>query len=596
MLLNLPSMNIYSELQGARFDSSDDDMDKVKDALKTYKSSIEDYDNIGYACGKAFKMVKTKEPLYEQRCSFLFFWIGSKIKGDTDGSTFNNILTALCDALQNKLTDVSDCSVACGGINYVNFKQRKEAYEYMYDHSYIKGEVDKYKSQCNKDCYEYIQGLVSNYEKVHTGCGSESPGEHDYCKKFEEKYREDSNPDKLSKLTCTVREDYSDFGLGKMDLSDRRRDQILKDVPSTEAYSKLNDPNGLCSGDNSFPEGITRALKDVSKEEDGEDGEDGEYTKILKERWCYAIKESIERDSTLSKCDRCNFLYYWIGYMFDDILDNNEDSSFQSIMDVVREQLQKVAGINGKCDIRRSNIDRTLFYQEKQVYDYTQDQQNIETKLNSTGSTCSEKLLEYLEEAAGAYNTMGSHCAKNATNSQAYCEKLRTVYKPRNLVELLRSKCKFKGAQDYIQRIETLSALPSVGTLSGTGTIVSSTLSVLGLPAVGFFLYKYKLLPSWISKKFGGGSSKNNNSRSRRRATTGRHHFDELTENGSTIGSTTTDYSTSNLSTTIDNSTLYNGQRGRRSSPTVSRGTNNRQQTQLQKNERTQRNIRYQNM
>ncbi|ANQ11120.1 KIR protein [Plasmodium coatneyi] len=594
MLYNLPSMGIYSKFLSAKFNESHDDVNKIESALETYEDKIEEYEKIGQACGLAFKMEKKDSgPLYSERCNFLFFWIGDyvrrKMKIKTDYTTFNNIMSAACTALQSNLTDVSDCDVACKGINWNNFQQRKEAYEYIYDHSYIKGELNKYESKCSKDCSEYVQKLVENYNEVHTICECHATS-GTYCEKFEQEYTKNQG-NGLSDLKCTNVLDGSDLGVGKMDLQDREKvisavcfsinshatnsyvcpheifsihsvmnfkDKILKDAPSTKAYSALNKGQSDCNGDDdNFPTDLKEAWKlHANNSENIED---------LKKVWCRV--RNLKGDN-LSEDERCHFSYYYIGHIFSG--DLKSDESFWNFMDKVLEKLKALPDGGNKCEIVRSPFEYVYLDSEKRVYDSYKDYTTINEKVGVNGTACSKDLQHYLQEAALAYSIIKGHCEKGLYSGNAYCIKFNTQYKELIREKLLGSKCISDRAQGFLRDAEGVNA---------AATAISSILGIVGLPTIAFFLHKYNLLPPWISHYFGGGRSPHTRSnRGKRRS--GAKSWDTLTDNDSTIGSTVA--STSNLSrTTTENYTIYNG----RSPPTrTNSGRNsNRQQQQRQR-------------
>ncbi|ANQ10814.1 KIR protein [Plasmodium coatneyi] len=254
-------------------------------------------------------------------------------------------------------------------------------------------------------------------------------------------------------------------------------------------YKKLRDHKDLCNGDNNnLPPEIEEALADVHRKE--------EYTKMFKERWCYASKGSAGEEVSLSQEQRCGFLYYWIGNIFHDIF--NKDESFWNFMNKIRGELNKLSTAEMQCDIVCSHINKSDFQYDREVYDFLQDYRTINEKSGKSEYVCSKELSHYLDTAALAYNQMNGQC-KNGSIKSTYCSKFNSDYKDLILRELRNSKCTPKHAQGILHDAE--------GPVSAT-VAIPSVLTVIGLPSILFLLYKYTSLPSWFHNQFGRGSSK----------------------------------------------------------------------------------------
>ncbi|ANQ08317.1 KIR protein [Plasmodium coatneyi] len=547
---------------------------QLEQELNGYTQVKKSAHTIATACSFVSE-VRKKEQADSGICTWFYYWLGNMLFNEGKLSSISDVMDIIYTAWGK-----SDLGNSCTKDNThndgVDFYSKKSEFDFKKDY-----EPQEEQEQCKSDSRD----------------GSSGP----YCTKFIGKYG-NSCTRNSSQLTCTWKNlkkpsagDDFDLDIGKMDLDNKDQDPILSNLPSTKAYKKFNEANGTCEedGDVSLPLEIEGAFPGSLKTGNQR------YLNRLKDVWCYASKGG---EGNLTDVERCSFLYYYIGYTFSEYF--THDSSFQTFMDTVRKELEQLSDVDGeKCDIVPSCSGRTHFTWEKEVYDFIQDHGTIRTTLEGSEITCTKEFLQHLEDVAGAFGTMGWHCTKNATKDGKYCQKLNSAHKPNKLVELLKTKCTLPETQKYIiQRIETLGILPSTGTSSGTGTIVCSTLSVLGLPMLGYFLYKYNLLPSWFGNHFGGGSSK---IRKRKKRST-RSNFDALTEYTTEDGTSTIAPSTigdSTIGSTVeDNSTIYNDERRpppRRSSSgrgSNSRPQQHRQQQQRPQRQQKQRNISYQNI
>ncbi|ANQ10456.1 KIR protein [Plasmodium coatneyi] len=279
----------------------------------------------------------------------------------------------------------------------------------------------------------------------------------------------------------------------------------------------------------------------------------------------------------------CDFFYFWLGNLLSGKL-SGWDTSLQEVMKQITEKLD---GFNEVCV--ESNalqyLEENFNPQRKAIFDYYYDYKTIWRKLKNCGSgesLCFEKYKDYLVGSNGnggakqAYGRVQANCA---ISNDKFCTEFwkkkfqpndgnNTIPRPSDLkskatseqdppsdgtdeVNLLSCLEELSAATTaVVASSETTSSLQSSPSSrqengSGVAPIVSSAVGTLiGIPAAIFFLYKYKLLPSWLHNHF-GNSSKNSAGRKRRRSTT--HNIDTLTEYNSTEYSA--DYSTTTEST-----------------------------------------------
>eukprot|EP00366_Plasmodium_knowlesi_P002016 XP_002259513.1 KIR protein [Plasmodium knowlesi strain H] len=374
--------------------------------------------------------------------------------------------------------------------------------------------------------------------------------------------------------------------------------------PSKVAESEINS-----SGDTSCKDGGSGSISSVEQTLKGHDDIASDAEDIAK-YFCYVYekKENISQDVS-----PCYYLYYYLGDLFYNSMESED--SFWRLMGIVSQQLGDIIGYNQTCKVELSKIKKDLFIWEKKVHDYYKDYTTIGEKLNTKNADtpCSEALQEYLRNAALAYGQIESYCLEPNGGGIEYCTKFSTTYKDLTLPNDLSSMCgststrsttfvrpeQTREQQQLIQEEARRRSAEAVtdGSTATTGSdstiapgaVAGGTIATIGLPTIGFFLYKYTNIFDGIKNSLFGGLNNGNNRRGRR--STGRHNFqhfdDTLTDNDSSTlgddGSTTLGGGGGGGSSTLggsstDVSTIYNDGRGRPSPPKGRAGTNNRRQ------------------
>ncbi|ANQ06681.1 KIR protein [Plasmodium coatneyi] len=330
-----------------------------------------------------------------------------------------------------------------------------------------------------------------------------------------------------------------------------------------------------------------------------------------------------EGDSDLDELDKlfnkslCHFLYFWLGKEVWTRV-GNDGTKFLDVMGKIYDALSDF-GVQNNCTLLYTNnppttlnnqptINKDLFLHRKTVFDFTFDYKGIKDKLQWFSNACDDGYYKHLQSAQTAFSEVLTDCkskwsqgtegGKNPTNDDLYCSWFKNTFdvindqSPLILSHNGTSMSKGESEKEVTVYNHVHLELNFASKANPTATIVSSLLSVVGLPTTAFFLYKYNLLPSAIKNIFfrGGGGSTNNNRSKTRKGRSGRRDLDTLTAaDSSTIYST--EYSTIDDDST-ETSTLYDRphRKGR---------TNNSrpQQQQMQRNnrneERRRTNIRY---
>ncbi|ANQ08867.1 KIR-like CYIR protein [Plasmodium coatneyi] len=297
------------------------------------------------------------------------------------------------------------------------------------------------------------------------------------------------------------------------------------------------------------------------------------YKDNMTEAWCYAVMDN-KVDQLYSPI--CNYLYYWIGSK---ITADNRSKSWEEIMRTIYEELTNPPK-GGKCGIIYPDIDQTIFGHMKTLYEYYTDYGNIRGHLDLSKNYCDQEVHNYLDNIYKAYQAMETECTDDGC-SKDYCTDFGKMFTDTKYEELLKKGCNTdtrpedKPAERHLQA-EGKKFL----VVRGTVPAIFGTTTTIGLGLISLLLYKYNLLPSWISNYFRGSSNTNSRSRSNRgrRSFAGRHHLDDST----TIGDSTTNYSTTDYSTASE----FDVQ-----STSTGRTTNNARQRQQQQRQR--RNVGY---
>ncbi|CAA9986998.1 KIR protein [Plasmodium knowlesi strain H] len=355
------------------------------------------------------------------------------------------------------------------------------------------------------------------------------------------------------------------------------KDDPLKNLPSrVHFYSKFNSSTGECA------EGYNRNVKEkILHMESGAET----YADSIREAECYVsrVGRSTASSSHSYYKDRCNFLYFWIGNMLSSKLTNGV--LFPTIMQLIYTELDNWYGMH-ECKILSTNADSNLFQEMKRIFDYYHDYGTIVGITNDGKPHCKTEYEDYVDALRTAYTNVETYCKVDTKNaSDDYCKwfqekfnnTIGTIPKPTDL------KCKPNPNANQAGSSGPGAVSEhgdSGGGSGGVGGMVGGTLATVGLPTIGFFLYKYTNIFDGIKKSLFGGSN-NTGGRNRGRRSIGRRqHFDDtFTENDSSTlgddGSTTLGGGGGGESSTLggsstDVSTIYDDDGGRRRRPSSS--------------------------
>ncbi|ANQ11136.1 KIR protein [Plasmodium coatneyi] len=531
-------------------------------------------------------------------CSFFYYWMKNTVPGGSDTAELSHVLGNIYNTL-NDAPYENKCDLKYGDVLWTQFDRMKEVHDFAYDYDTIQSLVGGCQpADCSKYLL-YLQGIKSACTLAGAGCDSVRHGPGTYCYDYNEKYKNFCEQNKQELIPLCIQRKNPNPNQASSSGSFSDNDQgCLENLPSKLGYS-IFDAGAECSMKNEIWDkeiDISNKLRPILTKYGNIQNDIDNIAK----GWCYVLNGATGSKESGYKVegDLYYLFYYWLGHKVWN--SKGQGNEFSDVMNEIYFQLQTVfPGIHRgptctKCD-------QSEFGQMRKVFDYYYDHGTIKECIQESQTSvpnCTEQYSKYLQEAAEVYGKMKQYCDQGGPSRNICCKHFKEISNPtggNNIPEPSKLKSELESL--------TRSRRSKAGTISSptnnnnTAPIVSFALGLVGLPALALFLYKYNLLPSWISNNlfFGGGvgstSSRSNRNRKKR---SGAKNWDTLTDNDSTTNSTfdstdiSTVASTSNLSrTTTDNSTIYDGR-----PPTRGRKNNARGHRSVVH----QRNIGYQNM
>eukprot|EP00366_Plasmodium_knowlesi_P001380 XP_002258877.1 KIR protein [Plasmodium knowlesi strain H] len=555
--------------------------------------------NHHYACSETGK--RTDKAAYYDLCHFLYFWIGGSIKDILN--EWNDLTGAMRTIYGNLAGDRCNngCSVIYTDMSKSNFDWRKIIFDYSYNVSILQSKSTEEKQFiCSSDCEQYLQKVKDAYSKVKDSCNGYNLSNDKWCKEFTEEYRTYFDADQ-PKLTCKA----------ECEPEPPTREQLLSNLPSNLAYDNFNNNWRIYSADQ-YVGSIKKTLRTTLQRYP-------DTSKCLDEivgAWHYATNIMPPRGNP-SYAERCDYFYYWLGSKVSDRLKGS--SEFAEVMNEIYGKLREIPGTN-ECGTVTTAVDAVSLIQRKRMFDYYHDYSSLRNMLPNSEPQCNDTFGSYLQGISDAYTAVEGDSRRSP---DAYWDKFWGQHKGVISAEIRNLTCtvspkkpsagddfdlgdavvdggnegpdaelkgpKVKGDVDV--------SLPKVeggdgngDGSGGVGGMVGGTLATVGLPAIGFYLYKYTDVFDGIKKSlFGGSNNTVGRNRNRGRRSTIRHqHFDDtFTENGSSTlgddGSTTLGGGGGGGSSTLggsstDISTIYNEPTRRPTGRRERAGTNNRRQ------------------
>eukprot|EP00366_Plasmodium_knowlesi_P002675 XP_002260172.1 KIR protein [Plasmodium knowlesi strain H] len=603
----LPSQKIYEEFNKRTCSQTEQNggqycsarrVEAVKGGLEIWDGTLEQesvdlasriVENHHYACKK-----EGGDPPYYDRCGFLYFWIGNRIKEKVSNDTkFESAMNATYNHLGSSTYGYScqnNCRKLYDNIDKGMFEHAKKLHDWYYDYKKL-GSIDttQCKKYCaNNNCTTAYSEANKAYSNLTTRCKTLSG--FSYCDALEgtngrEKKEEFNQP---QELPCAKVLESKPIVSETEVVEDK-----LGELPSRMLYQKFRGGGlkGNCSSASivSVKSQVEQVLR-----EGGFDENDAE--KIV-HGWCLIHKGIGVGDAYYD--GRYHFFYSWVGNLLSE--HKKVGGSFSTVMRLIHGVLQGMF-TGDECKLMCDEIylpeKKELLNNMGIVYDYITDSSTLRAQVEGDEKTCDETYRSHLDAIINACGAISTHCEVKSNASGPYCGwfngQSRKSYCEKQTLEKL--KCKqVKWIESPVSSGPGSTGTSKPGSVSASVTVsedgnagsiapgaVGGGLVSVALPTIGFLLYKYTDVFDGIKKSlFGGSNNTGGRSRGRgRRSTIGHQHFDDtFTENDfSTLGGGGGGSSTLGGSST-DVSTIYNDDDGGRRRPSPPRGragTNNR--------------------
>ncbi|ANQ06838.1 KIR protein, partial [Plasmodium coatneyi] len=467
----------------------------------------------------------------DERCDLLYYLAGAityeKLQNKDD---FGTIMNGLPNVLKTYFSNLEGCSIKENNNGEKFFAKMKLLGKYNLGPAEIlEGQGDSSNVSCER-CKKYLEEVMRAYGIVKGYCDLSTNITN--CEGVRDGYR-NKNP-----------QDLYEAMYGKVEL---QRPEVLSEENCEQ--ERLSSRQIYCQ----FQEALDQYKDEVSNMEDIKTAIDGiltsygnhsYYGELSAKAFCLASQKK-EKQKASSEDKYCTSLYYWLGDQLFSTMNNSTE--FSKAMSEVYNKLEQLKGLEteGKCEVMypNDNINLETFNHMKPILDYYHDYTTIKKCVDDPQASepkCTTEYERYLKEVLSAYDYMSIKCPKeDVSNNKEWCTDFKKMTATHSREELLKLKCSLKHTSDC----------PS----NAVAAAISGTLATtIGLPVIGYALYKYDFLPPWIKNTFFGNTfGRNSNTRNRRST---KHHFDTFTEDSLTYDSTET---TTRGSTIDDDRTEY---------------------------------------
>ncbi|CAA9986903.1 KIR protein [Plasmodium knowlesi strain H] len=504
-----------------------------------------------HACTQA----KTVTADYYNYCHFLYYWLGDKIKNNFNGRGLHEAMQTVYGNLASAGKCNNNCTNLYPDMSKSNFDERKTIFDYAYNYTTSRKDGEGKKYTCSLDCDQYLQEVKEAYLKVKDSCNGHNTSNGRWCKEFTQEYRNYFDGDQPI-LTCKT--------------ECEPEPPTMKDLGillSGGAYDEFNDNWRTYNG-----VGSTAALKSSLRNLLGRYLETSDCTDKVASAWYY-MTDVMDKTHNRYYKDRCEYFYYWLGDLVSSKLKiNGGTTSFSKAMNELYAALQKLPGSKGACPAINTsdNVDSALFNSRKKIFDFHRHYENIKEMLGRSGNQCNNTFGTYVDHTKSAYTAVEGD---SGGSSNEYWNEFWKRHKGDIIGEITNLTCQpaspkkpsagddfdlgdavVDGGNVELPKADIDVSGPKVdidvpdvniegpeGKLKGpkvkgdvdvslpkveeaadgnSGSIVGSVsggLATVGLPAVGFFLYKYTDVFDGIKKFLFGGLSNNTGGRNRGR-------------------------------------------------------------------------------
>ncbi|KNA01626.1 hypothetical protein PVNG_05786 [Plasmodium vivax North Korean] len=194
--------------------------------------------------------------------------------------------------------------------------------------------------------------------------------------------------------------------------SNKNIDEKLKLLQTKFYYEKLDNGYSGCEYSNYYEAAETELRKNNGLQKVSD--------KILR-ALCYVYRQSWRRDSVN---DICNFLYYWLGNILLENLDNN--LLFTEVILKLFSTLKNDSNDN-ICELVYADIDEDVFKKIKLIFDYTEDYVKYEMDLVNPNRFCNQQYHSHLTTYVKTYKDLYSKCIVEH-HTDKYCQAFKKYY------------------------------------------------------------------------------------------------------------------------------------------------------------------------
>ncbi|CAA9988182.1 KIR protein [Plasmodium knowlesi strain H] len=580
-----------------------------------FTSAKNDAEQILEAYCRVFTQDRGSSPYYEP-CHFFYFWLGNLLKDKLTGPA------SLHDAMKPAYTHLGNfqfkgafkekCEDLYPYIGKDLFDLYKKIFDYAYNYKSLESKSEvKNKFLCSSECATYVKEVEQAYSSVNSACGSDASGDK-FCQELKTEYSKYFDNNHKPKWKCTPvtegesedeeEEDHDDDDNPLWNIEEIEEEKLSALPSRAQFYKSFEGGESSCGGEDENDWTWIKQMRHPLGEDKAPDI--NEFTERIIKGLCYV--QRMKSSSTTNNNKYCNFFYFWVGGMLWRKF-KWRNKSFRDNMEKIKVAVEQNTSEHG-CTFNFPTRGMKYFMLNKILFDYFEDKNYMKTALGEQhgGMNCANPYYKYLQRAYNAYWTMRGLCpdvVEGGGSNNGWCTEFNNLYNVcKNggkadthaeckvaLTEPLGTLCTDRSNPASMEEENALST--PTGTSSSTtsipGTVAGGTLATVGLPTIGFFLYKYTSLFDGIKNSlFGGSNNTGGRNRGRGRRSTIRHqHFDDnftgndsstLGDDSSTLGGGGGESSTLGGSST-DVSTIYNEPPSRPTGSTRTR-TNNRRQ------------------
>ncbi|CAA9990237.1 KIR protein [Plasmodium knowlesi strain H] len=371
------------------------------------------------------------------------------------------------------------------------FRVAKILFDYKKDENKIseqlRGQLNGRNKKCNDKYYAHLQAINEAYSKSCDKCKNSEQGKWtDWCPEFKKLFTDYETVSNLN-LNCKK--------LGDVEEGDTLEDEHLNVVKARlKLYEEFDTGSDDCGNGS-----ILQTIKDtISKHTDVDHG-----AEAVVGSWCSAYNKRTEWD-TLPNDEYCHFLYYSIGHT---LLEKNKH--IRDVVDIMKELFPHLKGwksITG-CGNFDTSLDETEFNRRKGIFEKFQQLKIMKEQLRKSkgvpslsssalqGAKCTKSYDDHLKDVITFLKNEHTKCTTGDERTQPYCKNFLQMCPQCNPSQLSILTCEVDpktqtstNDQSQNQQQGTYTGTDNTSTNIAAG--VPGALGAIGLPAIGFLLYK----------------------------------------------------------------------------------------------------------